>query len=295
MTLLEERPLLPEVVPDAEATPVAAEPPPPATGAESLVRAVIVLLIAAIVAVALWKAFDQLVAPTWYRNRQHHLAADYAQQRPGLEAGQAAGVLQIPGVGANLIVVEGSAPSQLRGGPGHRSGTPMLGEKGNSLIEGHRARWGGPLGQLPKLVKRTRIVAMGRSGIPVEYRVTLVKKVVKRDQLARYLAPSPDVRLTIVTSAGGAGSDDRLVIQAVSGVVSKQAGKGQAPPLDPPAGSPAGPMLLALLALAAAGAAWFRLRRDHGLLSVILVVVPLLSGAVLALLLAADSVLSPLL
>lgn len=304
MTLLDDRPNAPGWAPaeapaDAPALEPAdqapARPPaPPESGTLMVVRAVMVLLIISIVVVVLWKAFDQIVAPSWYRTRQHHLAADYAEQRGGLKPGQAAAVLQIPGIGANLMVVEGADPSLLRGAPGHRVGTPLPANTGNSVIEGHRTRWGGPFHDLPKLVKRTRIVAMNRAGIPVEYRVTVVK-VVKRAGVARYLRPSKDYRITLVTHAGGSFSDDRLVVQAIAGTPSKRAGSRAAPSIDGPASSPIGPLFACLLCAAAAGALWFRLRRDHGIASVAMVVVPLGCAAILALLLAVDGTLSPLL
>lgn len=302
MTLLDEPRLAPRGAPASVPTarpptiqareqgrPAAAE-----SGSEALVRAVLILLVAAVVAVALWKAFDQVVAPAWYRNRQHHLAVDFTAQRTGLLPGQAVGVLQIPGIGANLMVIEGSDPNELRSGPGHRRGTPVPGDRGNSVIEGHRARWGAPFTQLPKLVKRTRIVTLTRSGIPVEYRVTAVR-VVKRSRLAPYLAPSRDRRITLITHAGGSLSDDRLVVQAVGGTPSSKRGKGTAPPLDPPTGSLATPVLALALCSAGGFLAVARLRRDQSRASVGLVVVPLVLAAVLALLLAADTAVSSLL
>lgn len=268
----------------------------PQTGAETLVRALVLVLVAAIAMTVVWKAFDQILAPSIFRARQQHLAADYTKQRPGLEHGQAAGVLQIPGIGANLMLVEGSDPNALRGAPGHRPGTPTPGAKGNSVIEGHRTRWGGPFADLPKLVERTRIVAMDRSGIPVEYRVTVVK-VVKRDALARYLAPSRDHRITLVTHAGGSFSDDMFVVQAVAGTPSNKAATGgaKAPSTDLPTGSLLPAVVALVLSLGAALAAFVRLRRDHGRWAIGMVVVPLLAGAALALLLAVDGTVSSLL
>ncbi|WP_426573593.1 sortase [Aquihabitans sp. McL0605] len=264
------------------------------TGSAALLRSLVVLLLIAVAVTALWKAFNQVVAPGWYRTHQHHLAADLAQPRPGLEPGQAAGVVQIPGIGANLVVIEGSDPNELRGAPGHRTGTPLLAKKGNSIIEGHRDRWGAPFGDLDKLVERTRIVAMNRSGIPIEYRVTTVKTV-KRAQLARYLAPSSDYRITLITQAGGSFSTDRLVVQAVAGTPSKAKGKGEVPALDPPGGSALPALLALVLGTVGAIAAYVGLRRDHRAWSVAMVVVPLVIGAVLALLLLVDGTLPPLL
>ena len=301
MTLLEDRPAAPPVVPSpapAAVVPDESDAPAPApaatTGAETLVRALLVVLVVMVAGTAVWKAFDQVVAPAWYRNRQRHLASDYTVQRHTLAPGQAAAVLQIPGIGADLMVVEGSDPNELRNGPGHRRGTPLPGDRGNSIVEGHDARWGAPFADLGKLVPRTRIDTVTRTGLPMEYRVTLVK-VVKRADLARYLAPSRDFRITLITHHGGAFTDDRLVVQGVSGPVSRRPGRGPTPPLDPPAGSIGASVLLALLCAVGGGLAVWRLRRDHGRLSLGVVVVPLALGGLLALLLTVDSTLSALL
>jgi sortase A len=301
VTLVEDRtdeaPAEPPPAPAPDEAAADAAPPvaaPTETGGQSIVRALVVLLAVAVVAVVLWKAFDQLVGPTWFHTRQQHLAADYTEQRPGLKTGQAAAVLQIPGIAANLMVVEGASPDELRGGPGHLDGTVLPSQKGNSVIEGHHARWGAPFGELDRLVPRTRIVAMDRKGLPIEYRVTVVK-VVKRAQLRKYLASSDDYRITLVTQAGGAFSTDRLVVQAVAGTPSKRTDHDKVPPLDPPPSSPVPAVLAAMWASIAAVVLAVRLRRDHGTVVVVLVVAPLVVGAVLAALLAVDTTLPPLL
>ena len=307
MTVVEERPtdssaepvLFPLAPGAAASTAVAsaaatAPAAPAPTGAESLLRSVVVVLVALIVMTVVWKVFDQMIGPSWFANRQQHLAADFATPRPGLHDGQAAAVLQIPGIGANLMVIEGSDTNELRGGPGHRLGTPLPGQRGNSVIEGHRTRWGAPFGDLSRLVRRTRIIAVTRSGIPVEFRVTTVR-VVPRSKLAPYLAPSHDHRITLITHAGGGFSDARLVVQGVAGTPSKKPAKGTAPALDPPPASNVKALLAFVLCGAIAVAAAIRLRRDHRLAAVAVVVVPLVGASLLGLLLLIDGTLSPLL
>ena len=308
MTVVDQRPtdasaepVLFPLAPGAPASTAAASEPaagPPAapapTGAESLLRSVVVVLVALIVMTVVWKVFDQMIGPSWFANRQQHLAADFGTPRAGLHEGHAAGVLQIPGIGANLMVIEGSNTNELRGAPGHRLGTPLPGQRGNSIIEGHRTRWGAPFGDLEHLVKRTRIIAVTRSGLPVEFRVTTVR-VVPRSKLAPFLAPSRDHRITLITHAGGGFSDARLVVQGVAGTPSKKPGKGAAPALDPPPASNVKALLAFALCAAIAVAAAIRLRRDHHLAAVAVVVVPLIAGSLLGLLLLIDGTLSPLL
>ncbi|CAN5713750.1 hypothetical protein BH10ACT1_BH10ACT1_05490 [soil metagenome] len=283
------------LVEDADdAAPRPAVRPDEVGGAEPLVRAVLAVLVVAVAIVAVWKAFDQVVAPAWNRSRQDYLAKQFSVPRAGLEPGEAVAVLQIPGIAVNLLVIEGNDPNELRSGPGHVIGTPAPGQKGNSVVEGHFARWGAPFADLPKLVERTRIIVLNRSGIPYEYRVTVVRKV-SRSGLARYLKPSSDHRITLVTHAGGTFSDDRFVVQAVSGNPSKKPAKGTAPSLDPPHDSLLVPVLALLACVGAAITVFVGLRRHHSRAILALVIVPLVLGATLALLLAADTTLSPLL
>ena len=46
--------------------------------------------------------------------------------------------MKIPRLDAELYVVEGDGPRELRRGPGHLAGTALPGENGNCVIAGHR-------------------------------------------------------------------------------------------------------------------------------------------------------------
>jgi sortase A len=46
--------------------------------------------------------------------------------------------LKIPRLGAELYVVEGDGPKELRRGPGHLAGSALPGGSGNCIIAGHR-------------------------------------------------------------------------------------------------------------------------------------------------------------
>jgi sortase A len=99
-------------------------------------------------AVGLYLLFDGPIATEWYRARQRHLASDLLVGRPKVSRGQTLATLQIPKIGMNVYIVQGDAPEELRDGPGHRIGTPDPGERGNSLVFGHRDAWGGPFADL---------------------------------------------------------------------------------------------------------------------------------------------------
>ena len=56
----------------------------------------------------------------------------------GVPRGETLAKLIIPRLDAELYVIEGDGPVELRRGPGHLAGTALPGEKGNCVIAGHR-------------------------------------------------------------------------------------------------------------------------------------------------------------
>jgi sortase A len=228
------------------------------------------------------------IANVWYQSRQHHLAADLTAARPATGKGQAVGVLQIPKINLNLMVVEGDGPEELRAGPGHRSHTPLPGQVGNSLIFGHRQAWGGPFSQLGQLHPGDQIFVKARGGAPTLFLVKSVASTTERD--TRPLAPAADRRLTLVTGQGGTWSSERLIVTAVAGPEHK---------LPPPtsrlaATAPRGhlllnPEMLTFLVLAGVIAMTLPvLRRRYRVPVVAVVVTPLALAGLLALLLEVD-------
>ncbi|MDX6716185.1 MAG: sortase [Baekduia sp.] len=91
--------------------------------------------------------------------------------------GDAIGRLTIGRLGADFVLVKGSAPADLRKGPGTYDGTPLPGVPGTAAIAGHRTTYAAPFRHLDRLrpgdritvqmpyatftyrVQRTRIVA----------------------------------------------------------------------------------------------------------------------------------------
>jgi len=250
-------------------------------------RALVLIAVLAVVLVAV--AFEGPLAHIWYQSRQDNLASDLNAKRPHTAKGQALGVLQIPKIGLNLVVVEGDGPAQLRGGPGHRIGTARPGEVGNSLISGHRNGWGASFGALANLQAGDRVyVQLHGAEQPTLFVVQSVDRVRTSDR--RLLGPSDDHRLTLVTAAGGQWfPPGHLVVTAVSGVVGHQVA-GRAPPAESPGGSDVvnlTVLLFVLLGLATTAAVKV-MRRVHRAAATAVVVGPLALGALLALMLALD-------
>jgi sortase A len=65
--------------------------------------------------------------------------------------GDAVGRLRIPRIGADFVVVKGSAPADLRKGPGVYDQTPLPGVPGTAAIAGHRTTYLAPFRHLDDL------------------------------------------------------------------------------------------------------------------------------------------------
>jgi sortase A len=67
-----------------------------------------------------------------------------AFEQDAVPSGRPVTRLEIPSIGVNAIVVEGTTPRALRAGAGHYPSTPLPGEDGNVAIAGHRTTFGAP-------------------------------------------------------------------------------------------------------------------------------------------------------
>jgi sortase A len=65
--------------------------------------------------------------------------------------GDAVAELRIPRIGLHAVVVRGTAPADLREGPGLLDATPLPGEHGTTAIAGHRTTYGAPFRHLDAL------------------------------------------------------------------------------------------------------------------------------------------------
>ena len=66
-------------------------------------------------------------------------------------AGSAVGRIRIPHIGANFVVVDGTSPSDLRGGPGLYPSNPFPGSPGTVAIAGHRTTYLAPFRHVDSL------------------------------------------------------------------------------------------------------------------------------------------------
>jgi sortase A len=115
-----------------------------------------------------------------------------------LRPGAAVAVLEIPDIGVQQVVVEGTTSAVMQSGPGHKRDTVLPGQPGTSVIYGRQSAFGGPFGQLEILQPGMIILATTGQGV-AEYAVTGVRR--PGDPVPPALAPGAG-RLTLVTAMG---------------------------------------------------------------------------------------------
>ena len=74
-----------------------------------------------------------------------------APPTPAPAEGEPVGVIQIPKIGLERVIVQGVSKKDLKKGPGHYPGTPLPGQAGNSGIAGHRTTYGAPFNRIDEL------------------------------------------------------------------------------------------------------------------------------------------------
>ena len=145
------------------------------------------------------------------RRFKAELASASAPMSGTIPAGAPVAILQIPSVGLDEVVVEGSHSTQLLNGPGHVTGTPLPGQPGNAVLAGRRTSYGGPFGRLGSLHAGDRVdVTTGEGN--VTYRVTSIANLAGTD--ASFVQYRNDNRLTLFTSNSTWDPTGRLVVTA---------------------------------------------------------------------------------
>lgn len=105
------------------------------------------------------------------RNQFASSTTEQAYLNHDFKIGQGLTRLEIPTIGLDVLVVEGTTPSALRAGAGHYVGTPLPGEAGNVSIAGHRTTFGHPFNRLAEL-KPGQLVELFTPDYEFTYQVT---------------------------------------------------------------------------------------------------------------------------
>ena len=125
--------------------------------------------------------------------------------------GSAIGVLKIPALGLDQVLVEGTSAADLMNGPGLMPGTALPGSPGNAVVAARRVTFGGPFGDLGQLHRGDLVRTVDGAGT-FTYRVTKVETVTagQRD----VVTPTTNNRLTLITSDSGFLPSGRLAAVA---------------------------------------------------------------------------------
>jgi len=173
-----------------------------------------------------------------------------APPRTAPAVGRPVGVIDIPKIGLDQVIVEGVQAPQLRTGPGHYPGTPLPGQAGNAAVAGHRTTYAHPFYNLNELTPGDRIVITTPQGIFVyAARRTLV--VAPTD--VGVLDPTVTAQLTLTTCNPRFSAATRLVVHAA---LVRSLLFADAAPQSPPAPARAGGTGADGLAGVAGGGAW---------------------------------------
>ncbi|NKX92282.1 sortase [Sanguibacter hominis ATCC BAA-789] len=117
-----------------------------------------------------------------------------------LEPGTAVATVEVPRLGIDEVVLEGTTSSILLSGPGHRRDTVLPGQAGASVVMGRQAVAGGPFGRLDELVPGDEVRTTTGQGEAV-YEVVGVRR--SGDPVPAPLASGAG-RLTLVSASGTA-------------------------------------------------------------------------------------------
>jgi len=184
---------------------------PPLSPRLELVRAILVfvfiLSFTAVVHLLVMSSLQQSAAQGGaFKSFRSALAKGVAPIGPADQAGQPlssgtpVAFLEIPSIGVDEIVGEGTSAGTLFDGPGHRRDSPLPGQIGTSVILGRRAAYGGPFSDVSTLKPGTAIKVTTGQGV-FEFTVTGVRY---EGDPAPAAAKPGTARLVLVTAAGRA-------------------------------------------------------------------------------------------
>lgn len=204
-----------------------------------------------------------------------------------LEAGAPVALLELPGDGVPLVVLEGTSSSVLAQGPGHRRDTALPGQAGTAVVFGRRASYGGPFSEVGAL-QPGRVITVTTGQGEAAYRITGVRRA--GDPVPPPVAAGGG-RLTLVTATGlpylpsGTVRVDADLVTDAQPSPPRPVTAGQLGPEDKPLAGDRGVLVglvlwSQLLLLAACGFAWARVR--WGVRQAWVVGVPVLAAVGLA-------------
>ena len=125
--------------------------------------------------------------------------------------GEAFGIISIPAIELEHVMMEGVDRETLKDGPGHMPWTPLPGQPGNAVISGHRTTYGAPFYDLDSLEPGDEIIVETALGEHV-YAVRESLIVLPTDVWVTN--PKRGSWITLTTCNPRFSARERLVIQA---------------------------------------------------------------------------------
>lgn len=187
--------------------------PAPSTISRGLTVLAVVLALAGTGVLAYPFATDM-----WAARLQRNLASDLVISVDSYRAGQVKPGepltrLEIPRLGVDVVVVEGTSLAALHAGAGHYPRTPLPGERGNVAIAGHRTTYGKPFNRMDELVRGDRVILTTPVGRHV-YEIVQRPRVVEPDDwsvIREY--PKRGSWLTLTSCHPEGSADYRIVVR----------------------------------------------------------------------------------
>lgn len=145
----------------------------------------------------------QLASP---EHRETYLSRDVG-------VGDALTVIEIPRLGVETVVVEGTTASALKAGAGHYPSTPLPCEVGNVAIAGHRTTYGRPFHDVDQLEPGDRITLRTPVGT-CTYEVRETPFIVAPTAVEVVANTPEEARLTLTTCHPKGSARQRLIVTA---------------------------------------------------------------------------------
>jgi LPXTG-site transpeptidase (sortase) family protein len=120
--------------------------------------------------------------------------------------------IEIPKLGVNTIVVEGTSASALKAGAGHYRSTPLPGQRGNVAIAGHRTTYGRPFNGVESLNKGDTVILTTPVG-RYTYRIGGAPWITHPLDWS-VVAKSNDYLLTLTTCHPKGSARQRIIVRA---------------------------------------------------------------------------------
>ncbi|MHB0914082.1 MAG: sortase [Thermoleophilia bacterium] len=127
-----------------------------------------------------------------------------------LSSEQAIALLEIPKIGVNAIVVEGTGDGSLRKGVGHLEETPLPGLAGNFALAGDRVLWGGPFLNLDDLAAGDTITVKTTYA---QFSYAVISSIITNPEDTSVLGGRGVDEITLITCDPPWSTSHRLIIK----------------------------------------------------------------------------------